>query len=202
MSEHTLKGTLKDYLALRRSLGFKLVRDGLLLEQFVAFCEQAGARRVTSERALAWVSLPAKASPSWLSMRLSVVRGFASYLQAIDPATEVPPVGWLPARRRSSPYLYSDTDIAELMAAARRLRWPLSAATYETLIGLLAVTGLRIGEAIRLSRTDVSLPIRGRTADHLGVEVRQVPDGAHPPEHRRGVAPLRSAPRRAVPSPS
>jgi integrase/recombinase XerD len=156
MSEHTLKGALEDYLALRRSLGFKLVRDGLLLEQFVVFCEQADARRVTSEQALAWVTLPAKASPSWLSMRLSVVRGFASYLQAIDPATEVPPVGWLPARRRSSPYLYSDTDIAELMAAARQLRWPLSAATYETLIGLLAVTGLRIGEAIRLDRTDVS----------------------------------------------
>ncbi len=156
MSEHTLRGALEDYLTLRRSLGFKLVRDGLLLEQFVAFCEQASAQRVISELALAWVSLPEKASPSWLSMRLSVVRGFASYLQAIDPATEVPPVGWLPARRRSSPYLYSDADIAELMAAARRMRWPLSAATYETLIGLLSVTGLRIGEAIRLNRADVS----------------------------------------------
>src|SRR5262249_48321064 len=113
MSEQIIRDALKDYLALRRSLGFKLVRDGLLLEQFIAFCEQAGVRTVTSELALAWVNLPAKASPSWLGMRLSVVRGFASYLQAADPATEVPPVGWLPARRRSSPYLYSDTDIAE-----------------------------------------------------------------------------------------
>ena len=68
-------------------------------EQFVSFCEQAGASRVTSELALAWVSAPAKASAGWLGMRLTVVRGFASWLQASDPATEVPPLGWLPPRR-------------------------------------------------------------------------------------------------------
>jgi integrase len=84
------------------------------------------------------------------------VRGFASWLQASDPATEVPPLGWLPPRRRTAPYLYSAGDVAALMAAARRVRWPLSAATYETLIALLAVTGMRIGEAIRLDRSDLS----------------------------------------------
>jgi integrase len=157
MSEHTLERALTDYLAVRRSLGFKLTRDGLLLSQFVAFCEQTGADRITSEVALAWVTTPAKASPSWLNMRLSMVRGFARWLQASDPSTEVPPREWLPPVRRTNPYLYSETDIGALMAAAEGARWPLSAATYNTLIGLLAVTGLRIGEAIRLDRADVSL---------------------------------------------
>ncbi len=156
MSGQPLPAALAEYLAVRRSLGFKLTRDGLLLEQFVSFCEQAGASRVTSELALAWVSMPAKASPGWLAMRLTVVRGFARWLQASDPATGVPPLGWLPPRRRTAPYLYTADDIAALLAAARRVRWPLSAATYETLIALLAVTGMRIGEAIRLDCSDLS----------------------------------------------
>jgi len=156
MSENSLEAALTDYLAVRRSLGFKLTRDGLLLQQFVAFCEQAGASRVSSELALAWVTTPAKASPSWLAMRLSVVRGFARWLQAFDLSTEVPPLGCLPPVRRTNPYLYSGSEVVALMAVARRVRWPLSAATYETLIGLLAVTGMRIGEAIRLDRADVS----------------------------------------------
>jgi integrase/recombinase XerD len=157
MSEHPLRAALTDYLAVRRCLGFKLTRDGLLLEQFVAFCEHAGVDRVTSEVAMAWVTSPHKASASWMSMRLTVVRGFASWLQAVDPATEVPERGWLPPRRRTNPYLYTDAEVVALMEAARRARWPLSAATYETLIGLVWVTGMRIGEAIRLDRDDVSL---------------------------------------------
>jgi integrase len=157
MSEHTLATALTDYLAVRRSLGFKLTRDGLLLGQFVAFCEQSGVDRITSEVALAWVTIPTKASPSWLAMRLSVVRGFSRWLQAFDPSTEVPPLGWLPPVRRTNPYLYSDAQIVALMGAARRARWPLSAATYETLIGLLAVSGMRVGEAIGLNRADLSL---------------------------------------------
>lgn len=84
-----LRAALAEYLAVRRSLGFKLARDGLLLQQFTGFCQQAGAQRVTSELALAWVTSPPGASPSWLGMRLSVVRGFTSWLQASDPSTEV-----------------------------------------------------------------------------------------------------------------
>lgn len=176
MSENTLRTALADYLAVRRSLGFKLARDGLLLEQFVAFCEQANAERVTSELALAWVTTPADASPSWLNMRLTVVRGFAGWLQASDPATEMPPLGWLPPRRRTNPYLYSDAEIAALLAVARRARWPLSAATYEALIGLLVVTGLRVGEAIRLDTADVSLAEGLLTVRHSKFgQSRQIP---------------------------
>ncbi len=155
MTGTPLRHALDDYLTVRRSLGFKLTRDGLLLEQFVTFLEEAGASTVTTELARSWITSPAKKSSSWLAMRLSVVRGFARWLQAADPSTEVPPLGWLPPVRRPTPYLYTAAEITALMAAARRARWPLSAATYETLIGLLAVTGLRIGEAIRLDRVDV-----------------------------------------------
>lgn len=157
MSGSVLRESLADYLRVRRSLGFKLTRDGLLLDQFVAFCEQSGTTTVTNDVALAWVCAPKDASPSWLSMRLNAVRGFAAWLQGTDTATQVPDRGWLPPRQRTSPYLYSDTDVAALLAAARRVRWPLSAATYETLIGLLAVTGMRIGEAINVDRADLSL---------------------------------------------
>lgn len=151
-----LATALSDYLGVRRALGFKLAREELLLKQFIAFFEQSGADRITSELAKAWINAPADASPSWLAMRLSVVRSFTTWLQASHPSTEVPPLGWLPQRRRTNPYLYSDEDISALIEAARRARWPLSAATYEALIGLLAVTGLRVGEAIGLDRSDVS----------------------------------------------
>jgi integrase/recombinase XerD len=86
------------------------------------------------------------------------VRGFARHLHAIDPAHQVPSTELLPGRsHRATPYLYADADITALMAAARSLRSPLRAATFETLVGLLAVTGLRIGEALRLDRDDVDL---------------------------------------------
>ena len=191
VSGQPLRPALIDYLAVRRSLGFKLARDGLLLQQFVAYCEQRSAGRVTSELALAWVTTPADASPGWLAMRLSVVRGFARWLQAGDPATEVPPLGWVPPRHRRNPYLYSDIDIAALMAVARQARWPLSAATYEALIGLLVVSGMRVGEAIRLDRADVSL-----TDGLLTVRESKFGQSRQIPIHATTVAALRHYSRR------
>jgi integrase/recombinase XerD len=150
-----------NYLQLRRALGFKLVGEGRLLREFVAFADAAEQRTVTSSIALEWARLPRGGSPNYLSRRLRAVRGFARYLQTLDPACEVPPLELLPAsKHRPTPYFYREEEILELMAAARRLRPPLRAATFETLIGLLACTGLRIGEAIRLDRDDVA-PTRG-----------------------------------------
>ena len=153
-----LSQALTEYLALRRSLGYKLERAGELLADFVAYVERAGADRVTVDLALSWAILPANGESTWRAQRLGVVRCFARYLQALEPDTEVPPAGLLFAgRRRPAPLLYSDVDIAALMAAARALRSPLQAITTETLIGLLAVTGLRVGEAIRLDRDDLDV---------------------------------------------
>jgi integrase len=151
-----LSRAVDNYLVTRRALGFKLEREGRLLPDFVAALEQAGLETVTIDAALAWATRPVGADRSWWGARLAIVRGFARWLAAFDPATEVPPADLLPARsRRAEPYPYSDGDIAALMRAARSIPLLLKAATYETLIGLLAVTGVRIGEAIRLDRADV-----------------------------------------------
>lgn len=149
--------SLDDYLSLRRGLGYKLEEVGRLLRSFVAFAERAGELHVTTDLALCWASQPQEASPIWMAHRLSAVRGFARYLHTIDPASEIPPADLLsaPGYRPAPPYLYSDADITALLAAARRLTPPLRAATFETLIGLLAVTGMRIGEAMRLDCDDI-----------------------------------------------
>ena len=152
-----LHQAVEDYIRVRRALGSKLERHHRLLENFAAYLEAAGARTVTTELALAWARLPGpQAHPTYVSNRLSVVRGFARHLQALDPATEVPPVRLLPRTTcRATPYLYSDAEIAALLTAARSLTPALRAATYETLIALLVVTGARVGELIRLDRDHV-----------------------------------------------
>ena len=151
-----LRHALDGYLAIRRALGFKLDRAGRLLADFVRHMEASGSETVTIDTAVAWATLPPNGAPEWWGHRLSVVRTFARHLHAIDPAHQVPPPDLLPGRsHRATPYLYSDDDIVALMAAARGLHSPLRAATFETLVGLLAVSGLRIGEALRLDRDDV-----------------------------------------------
>jgi integrase/recombinase XerD len=155
-----LSSHVEDYLAMRRALGFKLAKEGRLLRDFAAFAEAAGAGTVTTDLAVAWAILPQNASPVWAAQRLTMVRGLARYLQAVDPATQVPPVGVLPARtRRVTPCIYSDAEVAALMTAARMLRNPLKAATFETLIGLLAVTGMRGSEAMALDRGDLDTTV-------------------------------------------
>jgi integrase/recombinase XerD len=151
---------VQDYLRLRRSLGFKLERAGRLLPQFVTYLEEAGAATVTSELAIAWARQPAHTRPNHWAQRLAVARGFARYLQTIIPETEVPPAGVFPAQRhRRTPYLWSMQDIGQLLERSRSLRPPLRAATHETLFGLLATTGMRLGEAIGLGRTDVDFDL-------------------------------------------
>jgi integrase/recombinase XerD len=146
----------RDYLALRRALGFKLVQPGRMLASFTSYLQEQGAEQITTRIALEWAVLPAGASRWWWQQRLSVARGFARYLQAFDPATEIPPPGLIcsPAPR-ISPRAFTDAEVASLMAAAGELAHPLRAATYQALIGLVAVTGCRVGEAIALDDSDV-----------------------------------------------
>ena len=165
----SLLAAAEEYLALRRSLGFKLTEVGRTLLQFVRFTEREGAASVTTELALRWAIQPATASPAHWARRLGIVRQFARYYSALDPRTEIPPPGLLPYRYvRQSPYVYRDEEIVALIDAAARLPSPtgLRALTYATLFGLLAVTGMRVGEPVALDRTDVdlargSLSIRG-----------------------------------------
>ena len=153
-----LSGHVEEYLRARRALGVKLERHGRLLPQLVAYLEAAGERTITRELAIAWARLPAGAHPQHWAARLSVARGFATYLHTIDPQAEIPPAGVFAVRyQRATPYLWSSNDICRLLDASRMLRPPLKAASYEALFGLLAVTGMRVGEAVALERDHVDL---------------------------------------------
>jgi integrase len=132
-----------------------------LLMSFIGHLERAGAPAITTELAVAWARLPQHAQPIQWNHRLSAVRGFAKHLQTLDQATEIPPRDVLAARQdKVPPYLYSAADISALLGAAAALTPPPRAALYQTLIGLLVVTGMRSGEAVRLDRGHVDLDAR------------------------------------------
>jgi integrase/recombinase XerD len=174
------RAALKDYLAIRRQLGFTMPQEGRLLEGFTGFLEQVGSERITTSLALAWARKPVNAHPHTWRQRLIVVRGFARHLATIDPASEVPPADLLPGHRpRVTPFIYSEKEIAALLAAARQLRPRLRAARHETLIGLLAVTGCRPGELVALDRADVDIA-HGRLHVRTGKQYKQREIPLHP----------------------
>jgi integrase/recombinase XerD len=152
----TMRQAAQRYLLLRRSLGYELEEPGRLLLDFADYLDAAGVTHLTIEAVVAWATAPQGAAPYWHWLRLSAVRGFAAHLHAIDPGHQVPPADLLPRQyTRAAPYLFSDDEVAALMRAAGRMRRRMPAATYQALIGLLAVTGLRPGEAYRLNRDDL-----------------------------------------------
>lgn len=141
---------------IRRTLGFKLRGEGQLLASFVVFIEANGATTITNTLCVTWTRLATNAGAAYLARRMRVTRSFARYLHSIDPRTEVPPADLFPGSKyRPTPHIYSDTEIAALMVACRELSPSLRAVTFETLLGLLAATGLRVGEAMALDCTDV-----------------------------------------------
>lgn len=153
---------LVEYLELRRRLGFKAEREAWLLSKFITFLRTERRTFITTEIALAWAKQPSDADPSWWASKLSVVRGFAKHVHLIDSRHQVPPRDLLPrSNRRTPPSIYSPEEVARLLRAARELESRSVAgrefrrSTYETLLGLLAATGMRVGEAIRLDCSDV-----------------------------------------------
>lgn len=153
-----LEQAMVDYLDLRHSLGHELAEAGWLLPSFVAYLADRGLGTVTVQAALDW----AQTSPTGKGMsvgprRMTAARGFARYLAGIDENTEVPPARLMATRQRwRRPFIYTCSDVEAVMSQARAtIASPLRAATYDTLIGLLAASGLRIGEAIKLDRSDV-----------------------------------------------
>lgn len=154
-----LSNALADYLALRRSLGYKLERAGQVLSKFVDYLDDSGVETVTVEATVVWATLTPNPESSWRAQRLGLVRGFARYLQVtVDQRHQIPPAGLIPrGQGRPAPCLLSNDDVARLMAAARTLSPPLRSATAETFIGLLAVSGLRVAEGIRLDVDDVDM---------------------------------------------
>ncbi len=155
---NAMRTALRDYVTLRRSLGAKFHGAARRLKHFVAFMDERGATVITYPIALEWATRPPATRATW-ALRFTDVRGFSRYLHGRDPRTEVLPTRVLAASARAKPYLYTEAEIDRLLEAALALppakalrRW-----TYYTLFGLLAVTGLRIGEALALQRQDLDL---------------------------------------------
>jgi integrase len=187
---------------MRRGLGFKLVKHESGLQEFVLFLGRKRSARITVNLALEWATQDANHKPYEWAARLSIVRGFARHWSATDPSTEVPPLGLLPYQPpRAQPYFYSDQEIRTLLKAAKTRPSidPLRPWTYHCLFGLLAVTGLRLGEALNLRTVDMDwsegiLTIRGG-------QVRKVPPGTAaylypwPTTRNAGTAALACAPK-------
>jgi integrase/recombinase XerD len=155
-----LKAAVQQYLEIRRSLGFKLREEGVLLPQFVEFMEREGSSFITVDLALKWAMQAQNATPAYWAVRLRMVRIFASYHSATDPRTQIPSHYLLPYRyHRKKPHIYSDDEVMRLLKTAAQLSSPkgLRASTYGTLFGLLAVTGMRISEVVALNHQDVDL---------------------------------------------
>ena len=157
--QKTMKELAQEYLDFRRSLGFQLRIEGEQLLKFAEFADQSGhTGPLTIELALQWASLPSEASPLYRARRLEVVRCFARYRAIFEEGTEIPAQRLLGvAHRRTSPHIYSDREIRDLLHAAGRLTPAngLRPLTFQTLFGLLAATGLRISEALRLHFDEV-----------------------------------------------
>lgn len=146
-----LRDRLDEYLSVRRSLGFKLVDEARLLSQFVAYLEEHQVLTVTTEIALEWSMQSPSRSRGQGSKRLSIVRGFAKHLLALDPATEVPPTQLLPNQpHRATPFIYSDLDIQRLLEETGKIPPLLRATTYVTLIGLSPQRACAWGKASAL----------------------------------------------------
>jgi integrase/recombinase XerD len=152
-----LSEAARDYLRLRNSLGYELAEHYRELPRFVAALDAAGLPTVTVAAALLWAQEPGvDPASSVAARRMTIARGFARYMAGIDARTEVPPSGLIAGPQRwRPPFIYTLDDIAVLLTQAAGLRQPMPAATYETLIGLLAATGMRVGEALRLDRADI-----------------------------------------------
>jgi len=193
-----------DYLRVRRALGFKLYHETWWLPDFVAYLRSHGRSTITTDLALCWAQQPADGDPNWWARKLGAIRRFARYHHPCDPRTEIPPPDLLPYRvRRQSPHLYTDEEVTALLQAARRLPDPLIAATYTTLLGLLAATGMRVGEAIGLDQDDIDW-----RRSLITVSKSKFGKSRHVPVHRSTLSALqdyaqtldRLCPRRRAPS--
>jgi len=154
----SIQARVEEYVAMRRTLGFKLVGDARLLREFAQQLDRNGQSTVTVAAALAWATQPQDVTPSHWRRRLDVVRCFTRHLNTLDPRCEIPPPGLLFARtHRPTPYHYTAEEIAALVHAAGTITAPLPAATIQAVIGLIAASGIRLGEALALDRGDVDL---------------------------------------------
>lgn len=157
----SLREGVAEYLELRRSLGFRLKKDELYLGNFADFMERRHATHITAKLAVQWARQPASSDANYLAGRLRAVRSFARYRILSDPRTEIPATDLLPRRRITfQPYIFSQEDIGRILAGSLR-QWGGATRFYclgrYTIYGLISVTGMRVGEVLRLDLDDVDL---------------------------------------------
>ena len=183
-----LADAAKEYLAVRRALGFKLRHHTWWLPDFVSYLEAHGSSVITTELALSWARQPPDTSPAWWARRLTAVRQFARHHRAFDPRTEIPPPELIPYRKqRLMPHLYTTDEVTKLIREASGLKSRLQAATYATVIGLLAATGMRVSEALALDCHDVDWD-----REMLTIRSSKFGKSRHVPLHRTTLAALRN----------
>ncbi len=188
----SLAAAAQDYLDVRRALGFKLRHHTRWLRDFVSYLEVHGSSVITTDLALRWARQPRNTCPAQWGRRLCAVRQFALHHRGSDERTEVPSADLIPYRpKRCTPHIYSAQELAALMEAARSLGCQLLAASYATLLGLLAATGMRVSEALALNMDDIDW-------DEGMVTVRNTKFGKsrHIPLHQSTLAALREYDRR------
>jgi integrase/recombinase XerD len=154
----SLSTELDRYMAIRRSLGYNLSTSERNLRKFIAFAEQESAEYVTTDLFLRWQEAFGSANRQTWSCRLGMVRLFAQWLHCLDPKHEVPPQSLIPSRiRRARPYIYSEEEIRRIVSAAAELPSAngIRSLSASTLFGLIAVTGLRVSEALSLDTSDI-----------------------------------------------
>jgi len=189
----TMTSRVRSYLRYRRALGFRLVVEGRMLENFARFADRSGHRGpLTKDLAIRWAALPQGCDRLYRARRLEVVRVLAKHLLISEPKTELPPRHFFgPAHRRPEPYVYSPKEIQKLLVRAKGLGGRLRGRTYWTLLGLMACTGLRISEALHLTPDDVDL-----TEGVLTVRESKYRKTRLVPLHATAIAPLRNYARR------
>lgn len=189
----TMRSRVRAYLAQRRALGFRLRSEGYLLLSFARYADRhASGGRLTHPLAMAWASLPKNADRHRWARRWEAVRRLAKFLIVTDPRTQMPPRHLFgPAKQPYRPFIYSAQQIRQLLKVAGRLPGRLRPWTYQTLLGLLACTGLRISEALGLKIAEVDLQ-KGLLLirDSKFQQTRWVP------LHRTALAPLQAYSRR------
>lgn len=169
----SLMPQLDRYLSVRRSLGYDLRTSERILRRFTRYADAEGATYIDTALFLRWHGTLAEANGSTRATRLRVVRLFTQWLSGFDPAHEVPPQGLLPdSSNRPRPHIYSGDEIAAIVAAASELPsiYGLRGLTCSTLFGLIAVTGLRISEALALDRDDLDHDVLRVRRGKLGRE--------------------------------
>jgi len=185
----TMLARVQTYLAHRRALGFKLESEGLQLLNFARYADAVGHRGpLTRQLAIRWACLPKQAERVYWARRLAAVRTFAKHLVLTEPNTQLPPRHLFgPAYRRHPPHLYSSEQIQHLLRHARQLTGRMRPHTFQTLLCLLACTGLRISEALNLKASDVDL-------EQAVLLVRESKYGKHRlvPLHATAIPPLRA----------